>query len=124
MSVPIPFSEPPLLQGLPTPYYTESHRKFQRACREFISKNLTEHAMEWERAGEVPADVFGKFAQANLLIPQLPSPLPVEWLKRLGLDMLPGELKVEDFDNLHTVIYFDEVGLPHFVILGKAGYSF
>jgi acyl-CoA dehydrogenase len=65
--------------------------------------------MEWERAGKVPDDVFEKFAKANFLIPQLPAPLPVKWLKRLGMDVLGGGLRAEDFDYMHTVIYFDEV---------------
>ncbi len=67
--------------------------------------------MDWEREETVPADVFKKFAEANMLVPSLPAPLPVEWLKRLGVNEMLGGLKVEDWDYLHTAIYTDEVGL-------------
>jgi acyl-CoA dehydrogenase len=109
---PIPFSEPPYLAGLPSPYYNESHRRWQKACRAFVEKNLIKHAMEWERDETVPTDVFEKFAKANMLVPSLPAPLPIEWLKRLGIHEMLGGLKVEEWDYLHTAIYTDEVGLP------------
>ncbi|KNG88750.1 putative acyl-CoA dehydrogenase [Aspergillus nomiae NRRL 13137] len=51
---PIPFSEPPYLRGLPSPYYTEGHLRFQKACRAFLWENLISHATEWEKAGQVP----------------------------------------------------------------------
>lgn len=49
------------------------------------------------------------FTSANMLIPALPAPLPVEWLHKLGIHELPGGLKVEDFDYLHGLIYGDEM---------------
>lgn len=109
MSAAIPFSEPPWLMGLPTPIYQETHRKWQAAIRTFIEKHLLAHAQEWERAETVPTHVFGEFAAAGMLIPALPAPLPVEWLKRLGIHELLGGLRVEDFDYLHAVIYSDEM---------------
>lgn len=54
-------------------------------------------------------DLYKKFADANMLIPNLSAPLPVKWLKRLGRNELPGALKVEDFDYMHTLIYADEM---------------
>ncbi len=54
-------------------------------------------------------NLFAKFAVANFLVPNLPAPLPIKWLKRLGIHELPGGLKVEDFDYLHNSIYVDEV---------------
>jgi acyl-CoA dehydrogenase len=105
----IPFSEPPYLSGLPSPYYSESHLRWQKTCRAFFEENLTKHALEWERAGTVPEHVFKKFAESNFLIPNLPAPLPVAWLKKLGIHEMPGGIKVEDWDYLHTLIYIDEV---------------
>ena len=96
MPDPIPFSEPPWLSGHPSPYYNESHRQWQRHCREFITENLTKHAMQWENDGAVPPDTYRKFAKANMLIPNLPAPLPVEYLKKVGIHKI-GPLKVEDF---------------------------
>ncbi|KAG8168154.1 hypothetical protein KVR01_003843 [Diaporthe batatas] len=109
MSTPVPFSEPPWLLGLPSPIFKETHRKWQANVRAFVDKNLVKDALEWEKAEAVPPHVFETFARANMLIPCLPAPLPVAWLKRLGIHELLGGLKVEDFDYLHGLIYFDEV---------------
>ena len=74
-----------------------------------MEENLLKHAMEWEREETVPEHVFKKFADNNFLIPNLPAPLPVAWLKKLGIHEMPGGIKVEDWDYLHTAIYVDEV---------------
>jgi acyl-CoA dehydrogenase len=44
-----------------------------------------------------------------MLIPNMAGPLPVAELKKAGIHELPGGLKVEDFDYLHTAIYIDEL---------------
>ncbi|OAX85363.1 hypothetical protein ACJ72_00252 [Emergomyces africanus] len=105
---PIPFSEPPYLCGLPSPYYSEAHRRFQKACRAFLWEHLISHAFEWEREGTVPAHVWDTFAKHNMLVPNLPSPLPVVWLKKLGIHDILG-VKVEDWDLIYTGIYLDEM---------------
>ena len=46
---PVPFSEPPYLMGLPSPYYTPELRKWQKACRAFIDEHLTPYAFDWEK---------------------------------------------------------------------------
>lgn len=105
---PIPFSEPPYLRGLPSPYITPAHRRFQQACRKFATENLIQHALEWEREGTVPEHVFHTFCKHNMLLPNMPAPLPVNWLKRLGINDILG-VKVEDWDYIYTGIYCDEV---------------
>lgn len=107
--VAIPLSEPPWLNGLPSPYYDDSHHRLQRECREFITKNLTQYAMEWETAEEVPDDLYTNFARGNFLVPALPAPLPVEWLKKLGVTHMPGNVPVEKWTYMHGMIYADEV---------------
>ena len=108
---PVPFSEPPWLCGVPSPYYNDSHRKWQRACRGFIAEHLNDYAVEWEKAEHVPSHVYGDFAAARMLIPSLPAPLPVAQLKKAGIYELPGGLRVEDFDYFHGAIYGHEMGL-------------
>ena len=53
-SVPVPFSEPPYLMGLPSPYYNDSHRKWQKTCRTFVEETMMPYAADWERDGDVP----------------------------------------------------------------------
>lgn len=105
----IPFSEPPWLNGLPSPYYTAEHKKWQQACRAFISEHLTPHAFDWEREETVPEHLFQTFAKHNMLIPTLPSPLPVQQLKANGIHDILGVVTVEDFTYFHTMIYIDEM---------------
>jgi acyl-CoA dehydrogenase len=54
--------------------------------------------------------VYPGFASAGFLVPNFSPPLPVHLLKAAGITHLPGDLKVEEFDYLHTLIYKDEVG--------------
>ncbi|KAJ9664196.1 hypothetical protein H2198_000414 [Neophaeococcomyces mojaviensis] len=103
-----PLSEPPYLSGLPTAYHKPTHLKFQKACRAFIEKNLMPQAFEWETAETVPDHVFPIFAKAHMLIPNLPAPLPVQWLHRVGIKDILGT-PVEEWDYLHTGIYLDEM---------------
>lgn len=105
---PLPFSEPPYLRGLPSPYYTKSHLEFQKKCRAFLYENLHANALDYEREGFVPEHVFETFAKHNMILPNLPAPLPVQWLKKLGINDILG-VKVEDWDYIHTGIYTDEV---------------
>ena len=105
---PVPFSEPPYLAGLPSPYYTESHRSWQKKCRAFIGEHLLKHAFEWEGEETVPDHVFPIFAKAGMLLPALGAPLPVERLKQLGISDILGH-PIDDWDYFHTLIYQDEM---------------
>lgn len=57
-TVPVPFSEPPWLMGMPSAYYNDSHRKWQKTCRALVDKLLMSDADEWERVGDVPGQGF------------------------------------------------------------------
>ena len=123
---PIPFSEPPWLCGLPSPIYTPSHIAFQQKAQAFIDKHLNTFALEYERQIHVPPEVFTTFANANMLIPNLPSPLPVQWLQRLGIRDVLGT-PVEEFDYIHNLIYCDEMSRSGLVGPGAsltAGFAF
>ena len=106
-SNPVPFAEPSYLRGLPSPYFQETHLKFQRRCRDFFNEHFIPYALEWETAGTVPEHVWVTFNKHNMLLPNLKSPLPIKWLKRLGLNDILG-VPVEEWDYLHTAIWVDE----------------
>jgi len=105
----VPFADPPWLNGIPSPYYTDSHRRWQKTCRSFIEPYFGQHGLAWEKAGHAPPDLFLKFAQAGFIVPNLPAPLPVKELQSAGIHELPGGLKLEEFDYLHYAIYTTEV---------------
>lgn len=109
-AVPVPFSEPPYLCGLPSPYYTPELRQWQKACRDFISEHMMPYAMEWERDETVPVHLFETFSKHRMLIPTLPSPLPVKQLKACGIHDILGVVKVE-------------VGTPFTVLADCSAYS-
>ena len=48
------------------------------------------------------------FAKHNMLVPNLPAPLPVKWLKSVGISHV-GPIAVEDFDYIHVTIYTSEM---------------
>lgn len=73
--------------------------------------------MEWETAETVPEHVWHDFVKANMLIPSLPAPLPVAWLKKLGIHDILGVVKVEEWDYLHMAIYSDEVSAANELLL-------
>ncbi|KAJ4516298.1 hypothetical protein HRR83_001626 [Exophiala dermatitidis] len=103
----VPFAEPSYLRGLPSPYFKKTHLDFQKRCRAFMNEHFLPHALEWETAGTVPEHVWHTFNKHNMLLPNLKSPLPVQWLKRLGLNDILG-VPVEEWDHLHTAIWVDE----------------
>lgn len=93
---------------MPSPYYKETHKRFQKACRAFIDEHLAPYAVEWEREETAPDSLFQVFRKHNMLIPNLPAPLPTEWLHKVGIYDILG-VKVEDWDYFHTSIYLDEM---------------
>jgi len=60
-TVKIPFSEPPWLMGWNSPYYKESHQKWQKTCRDFVEKTMMADAGDWEKAGSVPGTAGSKY---------------------------------------------------------------
>ena len=66
------------------------------------------NAFEWETAETVPDHLFPTFAKNHMLIPNLPAPLPVKWLHKVGIKDILGT-PVEEWDYLHTAIYLDEM---------------
>ena len=104
---PIPFAEPSYLSGLPSPFFQKTHLDFQKRCRAFLEKHFIPYALEWETEGTVPPHVWETFNKANMLLPNLKSPLPVEWLKKLDINHIL-DVPVEEWDYLHTAIWVDE----------------
>jgi acyl-CoA dehydrogenase len=105
----VPFRDPPYLNGLPSPYYSATHLKWQKACRAFMDEHFSPYTLQWERDGKVPEHVFDTFLKHNMLVPSLPAPLPVQWLKKLGIHDILGVVKVEEWDYIHMGIYTDEI---------------
>lgn len=47
--------------------YTDAHRSFRHRLREFLEKEVSPHASEWEQAGIVPKSAWKKMGRAGFL---------------------------------------------------------
>jgi len=115
---PVPFDDLPWLQGLSSPYYTESHRRFQKAVRAFVQEELAPIALEEDLAGSyVEPAVKKKCAMAGMMVTRMG---PGPWLQtalQLGIT-LPGGVRPEEFDYFHEMTVHMEMSR-----LGAPGWS-
>ena len=44
-------------------FFTEEHEAFRRTVRTFVEKEMAPHALEWDRAGIFPRELFRKFGE-------------------------------------------------------------
>ncbi len=51
---------------MPNPF-TEEHQAFRKTVRAFVEKELAPHALEWDRAGIFPREVFNKCGELGFL---------------------------------------------------------
>lgn len=49
--------------GLPSPYYNESHKKWQKTCRALVDELLMPEGGDWEKAGDVPGTSYDQARQ-------------------------------------------------------------
>ncbi|KAL4803403.1 acyl-CoA dehydrogenase/oxidase [Aspergillus unguis] len=103
---PVPYAEPLWLRpGFKSPYYNESHRRLQKAIREFTSLHITPEAQEKEKDGSyISQELIDKMAEANVLAMRLG---PGKHLH--GRSLLNGAVKGEEFDYLHDLIVAQEL---------------
>jgi len=96
----VPYAEPSWLsQGYHSAFYTESHRKFQRAMRTFAMEVVQPDAMKCEENGKrISQDVLQKLCEMNIPAMRLG---PGKHLK--GRKLLGGVVTSEQFDHFHEV---------------------
>jgi hypothetical protein len=98
---PVPYAEPLWLRPeFTSPYYKDSHRRLQRAIREFTDKYVTPEAQEKERDGSyVSQEMIDRQAETNILAMRLG---PGEHLHNRTL--LGGAVDGKEFDFFHDLI--------------------
>lgn len=64
-----PFSDPPSVFGLPSPYYKESHHHLRKVVREWVNEHLTPNTGDWDEEGETPQWAYRQAAKDGLLVP-------------------------------------------------------
>jgi alkylation response protein AidB-like acyl-CoA dehydrogenase len=101
----VPYGDPTWYQGMPSPYYNESHRKFRAAVREFVEKEITPFCHEWDEAKKMPRELHAKFYKAGIL----PGTAGALWPVEYAGTHIAGGIKPEEFDYFHELIIIDEL---------------
>ncbi|KAJ2922838.1 hypothetical protein H1R20_g14255, partial [Candolleomyces eurysporus] len=102
----VPYAEPTWLSpSYHSPYYTESHRTFQKVIREFCDEYIYPDALVREEDGKRPTQsVIEKMAETNIHAMRMG---PGKHLK--GLVLMGGIVKPEEFDYFHELIITQEL---------------
>ncbi|OCH95428.1 acyl-CoA dehydrogenase NM domain-like protein [Obba rivulosa] len=102
----VPYAEPSwLMEGYHSPYFTEGHKRFQRAVRKFVDEIIIPDAQAREEDGKRPSlSVVEKMAEVNMHAMRMG---PGRHLK--GLTLMGGIVKPEEFDYFHEMIINQEI---------------
>ncbi|KAF5364376.1 hypothetical protein D9756_000893 [Leucocoprinus leucothites] len=97
----VPYAEPTWLsKGYYSPYYTDNHRKFQKATREFFETVVAPEAAKADEGGKkISQEVVDKMAEVNIIAMRLG---PGKHLK--GRNLMGGIVKPEEFDYFHETL--------------------
>lgn len=103
---PVPYAEPLWLRPqFKSPYFKESHRRLQRAMREFTDKYVTPEAQEKEQDGTyISQELIDRMAETNVLAMRLG---PGKHLH--GRTILGGAVDGKEFDYLHDLVVAQEL---------------
>jgi predicted heme/steroid binding protein len=101
----VPYAEPLwLTPAYKSPYFKDSHRRLQRAIREFTDLYITPEALEKERTGEyVSQELIERMSAAGVLQMRMG---PGKHLH--GLNLLGGAVDGKEFDYFHDMIMSQE----------------
>ncbi|KAH7148489.1 acyl-CoA dehydrogenase/oxidase [Dactylonectria macrodidyma] len=102
----VPYAEPLWLSpSFKSPYYNESHRRLQRAIREFTDKYLYPEAQECEATGRfISQEMIERMSKLGILHMRLG---PGKHLH--GVELMNGAVKGEEFDYFHDLIVSQEM---------------
>ena len=110
----VPFAEPSwLLPVYHSPYYTESHRKLQKALRVFVENEIIPDAHACEASGDRPdVNLIKKMGALGLNAMRMGPGKHLQGLK------LFADIKPEEFDYFHELIITQEISR-----MGARGYG-
>ncbi len=100
--------------------YTENHHKFRKRLRDFLAKEVTPHASEWEKAGIVPKSAWKKMGQAGFLCTEVSSAYG-----GLGGDFLYSVIVTEEISrtgqNGLVASLHSDIVVPYITAFGSDG---
>ncbi|WKG12981.1 acyl-CoA dehydrogenase family protein [Nocardia sp. PE-7] len=95
--------------------YTEDHEAFRGLAREFIEKEIAPHYAEWEKAGQMPREVFEKLGALGVLGVAIPSAYGGAGLRDYRYNAVLQEEAARALVTLSTVRTQLDVILPYFL---------
>ncbi|MEV0542667.1 acyl-CoA dehydrogenase family protein [Nocardia salmonicida] len=95
--------------------YTEDHEAFRGLAREFIEKEIAPHYAEWEKAGQMPREVFEKLGALGILGVAIPSEYGGAGLRDYRYNAVLQEEAARALVTLSTVRTQLDVILPYFL---------
>lgn len=103
---PVPYAEPLWLRPqFKSPYFKDSHRRLQRAIREFTDKYVTPEAQEKEKDGTyISQELIDRMSESGVLAMRLG---PGKHLH--GKNLLGGAVDGKEFDYLHDLVVAQEL---------------
>ncbi|RJE26191.1 acyl-CoA dehydrogenase [Aspergillus sclerotialis] len=103
---PVPYAEPLWLRPqFKSPYFKDSHRRLQRAIREFTDKYVTPEAQQKEKDGTyISQELIDRMAENGVLAMRLG---PGKHLH--GKNLLGGAVDGKEFDYLHDLVVAQEL---------------
>ncbi|KAF8269135.1 acyl-CoA dehydrogenase [Lactarius quietus] len=103
----VPYAEPTwLTPGFSSPFYNDSHRRFQKAMRKVVNEVILPDAIRCEENGKrVSQEVMDKLGELNVIAMRLG---PGKHLK--GRTLLGGVVTPEKYDHFHELIINAELG--------------
>jgi alkylation response protein AidB-like acyl-CoA dehydrogenase len=113
----VPYAEPSAFQGLPSPFYDESHFRFRAALRRFFDEEVMPDAVSLDARGVHPSkDLWRKLGSRGILASRVQSgPWLQDVVDNCGV-VLPGGIKPAEFDAFHELIAHEEssgrLGVP------------
>lgn len=116
----VPYAEPSAFQGLPSPYYDDSHRRFRADLRKFFDEEVMPEAVALDARGTHPSpDLWRKLGARGVLASRVQSgPWLKDVVENCGVT-LPGGVEPEKFDAFHELIAHEEASGR----LGVPGYA-
>ena len=92
-----------------SPYYRESHTRLRKAIRAFIDEHVMPTAARDDEDGVYPsAELNKQMGKEGMLAAVTASILTPELLASAGLEKLPGDVSLEEFDEFHELIVSEE----------------
>lgn len=92
------------MQGFASPYYKDSHRRLRAYIREFVQREVTPFAGDWDEAYSIPKELYRKAAKAQWLTSMAGKP----WCE-LSPYPPPVGIKPQEWDAFHSTIIQEEL---------------